>query len=234
MDCTQDANHTACPLTSEITDSARGVKHQRADRATRYYSLCCMSNSQSCPFSNTSSQNYFLCLTETQWNADKPSSDWFRATCWNGNTIGKEVMQSAGRNSLLVNPLSHPSLADYGCWWPASGNSRHHSEHTPDASLLSHWSTLPLLEHARWICSWLSSSANKKVYRFYPVHQALLQIGDSWNSLIGQSFSTVLIFSCQILALRTINCFWKEGSGLIPFRCLECHLLGNWDKRHKG
>lgn len=178
VDCTQRANRTVCPLTSEIMDSARGIKHQGGKGPTEQRvtipCVACLTHKAAHSVTPAVRIIFSECLTETQWNADKPSSDRF--TKPHAGTVtqtAKKSCRAPGGNGLLVNPRSHPSSADYGCWWPASGNSRHHSEHTPDASLLSHWSTLPLLEHARWICSWLSSSANKKVYHFYPVPQAL-------------------------------------------------------------
>lgn len=178
VDCTQDANCTVCPPTSKIADSPRGIKHRggKGQKEHRVTIPCVARLTHKAAHSVTPAAWIIFseCLRETQWNADKSSSDRF--TKPHAGTVtqtAKKSRRALGGNGLLVNPRSHPSSADYGCWWPASGNSRHHSERTPDASLLSHWSTLPLLEHARWICSWLSSSANKKVYRFYPVHQAL-------------------------------------------------------------
>lgn len=108
-----------------------------------------------------------------------------------------EVMQSTVSQRPPDKPRSHPSSADYGCWWPVSGSSHHHSEHTPDASLLSHWSKLPLLEHARWICSWLSSSANKKVYTILTICQGIPYKGCSWNSSFRQQKLRVLAVPCQ-------------------------------------
>ena len=70
VDCTQRANRTVCPLTSEIMDSARGIKHQGGKGPTEQRvtipCVACLTHKAAHSVTPAVRIIFSECLTETQ------------------------------------------------------------------------------------------------------------------------------------------------------------------------